>query len=76
VRTIESEKSGTLRILIEEELERKSVGFEMITRVLDFCFIDLGPELFELGVNKNNPKVIRHIHKFRFYRKYPRVRLH
>lgn len=52
-------KSATIGILIGEESWRgKGVGFEVISRVLDFCFIDLGLELVELGVNKNNLRAI------------------
>ena len=52
-------KSATMGILIGEESWRgKGVGFEAITRVLEFCFIDLGLELVELGVDKKNLKAI------------------
>lgn len=52
-------KSATIGILIGEESWRgKGVGFEVISRVLDFCFIDLELEFVELGVNKNNLRAI------------------
>ncbi len=52
-------KSATLGILIGEESWRgKGVGFEVISRVLEFCFKDLELEYVELGVNKNNLKAI------------------
>jgi RimJ/RimL family protein N-acetyltransferase len=52
-------KSATLGILIGEESWRgKNVGFEVITRILDFCFQDLDLEMVELGVNKRNLRAI------------------
>ena len=52
-------KSATLGILIGEESWRgKGVGFEVISRVLEFCFKDLELGYVELGVNKNNLKAI------------------
>jgi RimJ/RimL family protein N-acetyltransferase len=54
-----SKKSATLGILVGEETWRgKGVGYEVITRVLQFCFKDLELELVELGVNKKNLKAI------------------
>jgi RimJ/RimL family protein N-acetyltransferase len=51
--------SATVGILIGEESWRgKGVGFEVISRVLEFCFNDLELEYVELGVNKNNLKAI------------------
>ncbi len=53
-------KSAAIGILIGEENWRsKGVGFEVITRVLEFCFTDLELELVELGVNKKNLRAIR-----------------
>ena len=50
-------KSATIGILIGEESWRgKGVGYEVITRVLEFCFTDLGLEFVELGVNGQNLK--------------------
>jgi RimJ/RimL family protein N-acetyltransferase len=52
-------KSAAIGILIGEESWRgKGVGFEVITRVLEFCFTDLELELVELGVDKKNLKAI------------------
>jgi ribosomal-protein-alanine N-acetyltransferase len=52
-------KRATIGILIGEENWRgKGVGFEVITRVLEFCFTDLELEFVELGVNKKNLKAI------------------
>jgi RimJ/RimL family protein N-acetyltransferase len=52
-------KSAAIGILIGEESWRgKGAGFEVITRVLEFCFTDLELELIELGVNKKNLKAI------------------
>jgi RimJ/RimL family protein N-acetyltransferase len=52
-------KSAVIGILIgEEKFRGKGVGFEVITRVLEFCFIDLELELVELGVNKKNLRAI------------------
>lgn len=52
-------KSATMGILIGEESWRgKGVGFEVISRVLEFCFMDLELELVELGVNKKNSRAI------------------
>jgi ribosomal-protein-alanine N-acetyltransferase len=52
-------KWATIGILIGEENWRgKGAGFEVITRVLEFCFTDLELEFVELGVNKNNLKAI------------------
>jgi|LakMenEpi03Aug12_release.lakeMendotaPanAssembly.Ray.scaffolds.fasta_scaffold807295_2 ribosomal-protein-alanine N-acetyltransferase len=52
-------KSATIGILIGEESWRgKGVGFEVISRVLEFCFIDLELEFVELGVNRNNLRAI------------------
>ncbi len=52
-------KSATLGILIGEESWRgKGVGFEVISRVLEFCFKDLELEYVELGVSKNNLKAM------------------
>jgi len=60
---IHPRKSATLGILIGEESWRgKGVGFEVISRVLKFCFKDLELEYVELGVNKNNFKAI-HLYK-------------
>lgn len=53
-------ESATLGILIGEESWRgKGVGFEVISRVLEFCFTDLDLESVELGVSKNNLRAIR-----------------
>ncbi len=52
--------SATIGILIGEEGWRgKGVGFEVINRVLEFCFLDLELELVELGVSKKNLRAIR-----------------
>ena len=52
-------KHATIGILIGEESWRgKGVGFEVITRVLEFCFIDLELELVKLGVDKENLRAI------------------
>jgi ribosomal-protein-alanine N-acetyltransferase len=52
-------KSATIGILIGEESWRgKGVGFEVITRVLEFCFTDLELELIELGVDKKNLRAL------------------
>jgi hypothetical protein len=52
-------KSAAIGILIGEENWRsKGVGFEVITRVLEYCFTDLELELVELGVDKKNLKAI------------------
>jgi RimJ/RimL family protein N-acetyltransferase len=52
-------KSATIGILIGEESWRgRGVGFEVITRVLEFCFTDLNLELIELGVDKKNLRAI------------------
>ena len=52
-------KSAAIGILIGEEGWRgKGVGFEVITRVLEYCFIDLELESVELGVNKKNLRAI------------------
>ncbi len=52
-------KSATLGILIGEESWRgKGVGFEVISRVLEFCFKALELEYVELGVSKNKFKAI------------------
>jgi RimJ/RimL family protein N-acetyltransferase len=57
---IHPRKSATIGILIGEESWRgKGVGFEVISRVLEFCFMDLELEFVELGVNKNNSRAIR-----------------
>jgi RimJ/RimL family protein N-acetyltransferase len=57
---IHPRKSATIGILIgEESWSGKGVGFEVISRVLEFCFMDLGLEFVELGVNKNNLRAIR-----------------
>ena len=51
--------SATMGILIGEESWRgKGVGFEVLTRVLEFCFMDLELELIELGVDKKNLRAI------------------
>lgn len=56
---IHPRKSATLGILIGEESWRgKGVGFEVISKVLEFCFNDLELEYVELGVNKKNLKAI------------------
>lgn len=53
-------KSAAIGILIGEENWRsKGVGFEVIARVLEFCFTDLELELVELGVNKKNLRAIK-----------------
>jgi RimJ/RimL family protein N-acetyltransferase len=52
-------KSAAIGILIGEESWRgKVVGFEVITRVLEFCFVDLQVKIVELGVNKKNLRAI------------------
>jgi RimJ/RimL family protein N-acetyltransferase len=52
-------KSAAIGILIGEENWRGiGVGFEVITRVLKYCFIDLELELVELGVDKKNLRAI------------------
>lgn len=52
-------ESATLGILIGEESWRgKGVGFEVISRVLEFCFKDLELEFVDLGVNKKNSRAI------------------
>lgn len=52
-------KSAAIGILIGEESWRgKGVGFEVIARVLEFCFVDLELEFVELGVNKKNLRAI------------------
>lgn len=52
-------KSTTLGILVgEEEWRGKGVGFEVISRVLEFCFTELNLEMVELGVNKQNLRAI------------------
>ena len=52
-------QSATIGILIGEESWRgKGVGFEVITRVLEYCFLDLELELVDLGVNKKNLRAI------------------
>jgi RimJ/RimL family protein N-acetyltransferase len=51
--------SAVIGILIGEETFRgKGVGFEVISRVLEFCFKDLELELVELGVDKKNLRAI------------------
>lgn len=56
---IHPRKSATIGILIGEESWRgKGVGFEVISRVLEFCFADLDLESVELGVSKNNLRAI------------------
>jgi [ribosomal protein S5]-alanine N-acetyltransferase len=56
---IMTKKSATLGILVGEESWRgKGVGFEVITRVLEYGFNDLELELVELGVSKKNLKAI------------------
>lgn len=48
-------KSATIGILIGEETWRgKGVGFEVMSRVLEYCFKDLKLDIVELGVNKKN----------------------
>jgi len=57
--TIVTKKSATLGILIGEEGWRsKGVGFEVITRLLEYSFDDLELEIVDLGVDKNNLKAI------------------
>ena len=57
---IHPRKSAAIGILIGEESWRgKGVGFEVISRVLEFCFADLDLESVELGVSKNNLRAIR-----------------
>jgi RimJ/RimL family protein N-acetyltransferase len=52
-------KSAVIGILIgEENFRGKGVGFEVITRVLEFCFTELELEFVELGVNKKNLRAI------------------
>ncbi len=54
-----SGKSAVIGILIgEENFRGKGVGFEVISRVLEFCFADLDLQLVELGVNKKNLRAI------------------
>jgi GNAT superfamily N-acetyltransferase len=56
---IVTKKSATLGILIGEEGWRsKGVGFEVITRLLEYSFDDLELEIVDLGVDKNNLKAI------------------
>lgn len=56
---IHPRKSATIGILIGEESWRgKGVGFEVISRILEFCFADLDLESVELGVSKNNLRAI------------------
>ena len=48
-------KSAAIGILIgEEDWRGKGVGFEVMSRVLEYCFNDLELETVELGVNKKN----------------------
>ena len=48
-------KSAVIGILVgEEDWRGKGVGFEVMTRVLEYCFKDLKLEKVELGVNKKN----------------------
>jgi RimJ/RimL family protein N-acetyltransferase len=50
---------ATLGILIgEEEWRGKGVGYEVISRVLEFCFVDLELEIVKLGVSKKNLKAV------------------
>jgi len=54
-----SRKSAVIGILIGEENWRgKGVGFEVITRILEYCYIDLELESVELGVDKKNLKAL------------------
>lgn len=52
-------KSAAIGILIgEEDWRGKGVGFEVMSRVLVYCFKDLELETVELGVNKKNTAAI------------------
>lgn len=52
--------SATIGILVGEENWRgKGVGFEVMSRVLEYCFKDLNLDTVELGVNKKNIAAIK-----------------
>ncbi len=56
---ISPRKNAVIGILIgEENFRGKGVGYEVISRVLEFCFTDLELELVELGVHAENLKAI------------------
>lgn len=56
---INPRKSAVIGILIgEEDWRGKGVGFEVMSRVLVYCFKDLELETVELGVNKKNTAAI------------------
>ncbi len=66
-------KSATIGILIGEESWRgKGVGFEVISRILEFCFTDLELESVNLGVSKNNQKAIA-LYKRIGFTEYPQI---
>lgn len=52
-------KSATIGILIgDEDWRGRGVGFEIMSRVLEFCFMDLELEYIDLGMNKKNSRAI------------------
>ena len=53
-------ESATIGILVgEEDWRGRGVGFEVVTRVLEYCFKDLKLETIELGVDSKNISAIK-----------------